>query len=237
MSSPEFGARSMAWRRSWANRWSMLAVLFAARVVMGFQFQSVASSASSLKAELALDPGQIGTLIGLYMLPGVVIALPGGLLARRLGEKWTCLFGLALMAGGGCLAGSAGSFAGIVLGRVISGGGAVIFNLVLTSMVAGWFAGAEIVTAMAILLASWPAAIAAALIGETALSLWYGWSAVMYAVAALCLAAWVAVALLYSGRPDFVLWGALSVTPHPGHRPLTAVTPHAFRAPETTGGD
>jgi predicted MFS family arabinose efflux permease len=180
----------------------MLGVLFAARVVMGFQFQSVASAAPSLTAQLGLGPGQIGTLIGLYMLPGVVIALPGGLLARRLGEKWTCLLGLALMVVGGCLAGNAASFAGIALGRAVSGVGGVIFNLVLTSMVAGWFADAEIVTAMAILLASWPAAIAAALISETALSLRYGWAMVAYAVAALCLTAWAAVALLYSPYPD-----------------------------------
>jgi predicted MFS family arabinose efflux permease len=180
----------------------MLGVLFAARVVMGFQFQSVASAAPSLTAQLGLGPGQIGTLIGLYMLPGVVIALPGGLLARRLGEKWTCLLGLALMVVGGCLAGNAASFAGIALGRAVSGVGGVIFNLVLTSMVAGWFADAEIVTAMAILLASWPAAIAAALISETALSLRYGWAMVAYAVAALCLTAGAAVALLYSRYPD-----------------------------------
>jgi MFS family permease len=69
-------------------------------------------------------------------------------------------------------------------------------------MVAGWFAGAEIVTAMAILIASWPAAIAAALIGETALSLQYGWATVSHWVAALCLGAWAAIALLYSPCPD-----------------------------------
>jgi predicted MFS family arabinose efflux permease len=127
-----------------------------------------------------------------------VIALPGCMLARRLGEKRTCLVGLTLMVLGGCLAGDAGSFAGIASGRAVSGAGAVIFNLVLTSMVAGWFAGAEIVTAMAVLITSWPAAIAAALLGETALSVRYGWSTVAYSVAALCLAAWAAVALLYS---------------------------------------
>ena len=191
-----------AWHRSWTNRWSMLAVLSVARVAMGVQFQAIASSAPSLRADLGLDPSQIGSLIGAYMLPGIVIALPGGLLARRLGEKWTCLLGLAFMAAGGFLMGNASSFAGLAVGRALSGGGAVIFNLVLTSMVAGWFAGAEIVTAMAILVASWPVAIAAALIGETALSLRYGWGVVAYAVAALCVAAWGAVALLYSARPD-----------------------------------
>ena len=183
----------------------MLAVLFVARVVMGLQFQAIASSAPSLRTDLGMDPAQIGSLIGAYMLPGIVIALPGGLLARQLGEKWACLLGLAFMTAGGLLLGHASSFAGLAVGRGLSGGGAVIFNLVLTSMVAGWFAGAEIVTAMAILVASWPVAIAAALIGETALSVRYGWSLVAYATAALCVAACGAIALLYSARPDAVV--------------------------------
>ena len=41
-------------------------------------------------------------------------------------------------------------------GRVISGVGAVLFNVVLTKMVADWFAGREIVTAMALTAATWP---------------------------------------------------------------------------------
>jgi hypothetical protein len=40
----------------------------------------------------------------------MVIAVPGGLLARRLGERRTCLPGLAFMVGGGLLAATAGSF-------------------------------------------------------------------------------------------------------------------------------
>jgi hypothetical protein len=79
-----------------ANRWSMLTVLFAARVAMGFQFQTIASSAPSLGADLGLRLGPIATLIGLYMLPGMVIALPGGLLAG---------VGLAIGPGAGAIVG------------------------------------------------------------------------------------------------------------------------------------
>jgi MFS family permease len=188
--------------RIWANRWFMLAVLFIARCAMGWQFQSVGASVPSLAPELRLDPAGIGTLIGLYMLPGIAIAYPGALFGRRLGEKSSCLFGLGLMVAGGALIAGSGSWYGIAAGRAISGGGAVIFNLVLTNMVVGWFAGREVVTALAIMLASWPLGIAAALIGETALALEYGWRVVMNSTAILCGLACLLVALLYRTPPS-----------------------------------
>ena len=47
----------------------------------------------------------LGLLIGLYMLPGIVIALPGGMLGQRFGAKRVVLVGLALMTIGGALMG------------------------------------------------------------------------------------------------------------------------------------
>ena len=42
----------------------------------------------------------------------------------------------------------------------MSGTAAVVFNVALTKMTTDWFAGREIVTAMSILIASWPFGIA-----------------------------------------------------------------------------
>lgn len=186
---------------AWAERWFMLATLFLARAAMGFQFQSVGASAPSLTEQFSLNPAQIGTLIGLYMLPGVVIAVPGSLLARRFGEKSTCLLGLALMVLGGLLSAASDAQYGVAAGRIISGAGAVIFNLVLTNMVVSWFAGREVVTALAVILACWPLSIGAALISETALGLEYGWHVVMLGTAFLSGLAFVLVAALYHAPP------------------------------------
>ena len=96
------------------NRWLMLAVLFLARTAMALQFQTVASVGPFLmRRALAIDFAALGALIGLYMLPGIVIALPGGLLGQRFGAKRVLLVGLALMAVGGALMG----FARLVHGR------------------------------------------------------------------------------------------------------------------------
>src|SRR5438445_4095943 len=79
------------------RRWIMLAILFAARAATGFQFQSVGSSAPMLMRDLAIDYSEIGLLLGAYLLPGVIVALPAGLLGQRFQEKTLGLAGLALM--------------------------------------------------------------------------------------------------------------------------------------------
>ena len=69
------------------NRWFILALLFLARTAMGLQFQTVGSIGPILVDALAVEYAAIGTLIGLYLLPGVFIALPGGIVGGRFGAK------------------------------------------------------------------------------------------------------------------------------------------------------
>jgi cyanate permease len=168
---------------------------------MGFQFQSVPSDAPFLTDSLGLSFSELGTLIGLYMLPGIVISLPSGMLAQRYGAERTVLAGLVLMVIGGALMG-ADSTALVFAGRLISGLGAVFVNVLMTKMVTDWFAGREIVAAMALFVASWPLGIALGLISLPALAAQHGSASVMYVAAgtvAVCLAL---VALVYRPPPD-----------------------------------
>ncbi|MBV8754876.1 MAG: MFS transporter [Hyphomicrobiales bacterium] len=183
------------------SRWFMLIVLFLARTAMAVQFQSVGSLGPILAQDLALDYAAIGTLIGLYMLPGVVIALPGGVLMQRFGATTIAFVGLAAMAAGGMLMGTTTSFALLAAGRLVSGTGAVLLNVALTKMTADWFVGREIVTAMSILIASWPFGIALALVGFVPLASAYGWPAVMHAGAAFALASLALIAAAYRNPP------------------------------------
>jgi predicted MFS family arabinose efflux permease len=183
------------------NRWIILAVLFLARTAMAVQFQSVGSLAPILVRDLATEYTAIGTLIGLYMLPGVVIALPGGVLMQRFGAITIALGGLAAMAAGGALMGTTTSFTVLVAGRLVSGTGAVLFNVAVTKMTADWFAGREIVTAMSILIASWPFGIALGLLAFVPLAAAYGWPAAMHAGAAFALASLALLTAAYRNPP------------------------------------
>jgi MFS family permease len=173
------------------NRWGILAVLFAVRATMAVQFQSVGAVAPLLSSELGFSIADIGILIGLYMAPGVALALPGGAIGSRFGDKATVIGALLLMAGGSLTMALAPAWPLQIAGRIAGGAGGVILSVQLTKMVTDWFAGKEIATAMAIFINSWPVGIAASLLLLPLLGTSLGVSAVHLGVAA-----YVAVCLL-----------------------------------------
>jgi len=132
---------------------------------MGFQFQSIGSLSSFLIVDLGIDYAQLGLLIGCYLLPGIVIAYPAGLLGQHFGDKRVAVFGLALMVLGGVMSVAIGDYWMILVARLISGTGAVLLNVLLTKMATDWFVGREIGTALALLFGSWPIGIGLALLG------------------------------------------------------------------------
>ena len=130
---------------------------------MGFQFQSVASVAPFLVDDFHIGYGQVGMLMGLYLLPGGVIALPGGMLGQRFGERRLCA-DRARADGRGRLGMAASeSFAAASAGRIVSGIGGVLLNVLLAKMVADWFRDKEMATAMGVMLTSWPIGMGLAL--------------------------------------------------------------------------
>src|SRR5262249_45135331 len=82
----------------------------------------------------------------------------------------TVVASLALMVAGGLVTAGAHGFTAAVSGRLLAGVGAVLMNILLAKMVADWFAGREMSTAMGIMLTSWPVGlgIAAATLGALA---------------------------------------------------------------------
>jgi MFS family permease len=150
--------------RSMRNRWSILALLFAIRATMAFQFQSVAAVAPLLGRDFGVGLADIGVLIGLYFAPGIVLALPGGAIGQRFGDKAGVLAGLALMFAGGLAMTLSESWSGQLAGRLVAGTGGVLLNVLMTKMVTDWFAGREISTAMAIFVNSWPFGLAISLL-------------------------------------------------------------------------
>jgi MFS family permease len=179
------------------NRWVILAVLFVVRLTIAFQFQSVAAVAPLLGHDFGVGLADIGILIGLYFTPGVALALPGGAIGQRFGDKTTVLGALTLMLIGGLAMALSASWSGQIAGRLVAGAGGVLLNVQMTKMVADWFAGKEIATAMAIFVNSWPAGIALSLLTLPLIGTAYGVSAVYLAVAALIGFGFVLLAAAY----------------------------------------
>jgi MFS family permease len=184
-----------------SQRWAMLLVIFFTRTALGFQFQSIAALTPFLVVAFDISWAQVGLLMGLFMLPGVVFALPGGLLGQRFGSLRVVLAGLGLMIVGGMLIGYAGGFGSAALGRTVAGIGGVLVNIMLARMVADWFRGQELQTAMGLMLGAWPFGMALALMILGPLALLASWRVAEYATVVAAGLALGVMALVYQDPP------------------------------------
>jgi predicted MFS family arabinose efflux permease len=182
------------------RRWLILAALFFARAATGFQFQSVGSSARMLMQDMGIDYSQIGMLLGAYLLPGVVVAFPAGLLGRSFRDDRLGLAGLGLMTISGVALSFSDGFVAALVARTIGGVGATIVVLVATKMTADWFNGCEIVLAMSFLQVSWPFGAMLALPIQAAIAQFWGWPAAM--MSAALVAAVALAAFLFVSEPE-----------------------------------
>lgn len=177
--------------------WWILSLLVLARTAIAFQFQSIAALGPLLVEEFDVDYVVLGTVIGLYMLPGVVVALPGGLLGQRFGEKRIALLGLGMMATGGLGVGLGNDVSALFAGRIISGTGAVLLNVLLAKMLADWFSGRNTSVAMALLLTSWPVGLGLALVLMAPITAFAGTSGGLLFPALISAAAFVLMLVFY----------------------------------------
>jgi MFS family permease len=168
------------------NRWVFLGILTTIRLTLGFQFQTVGSSSSFLREDLAISHAQIGTLIGLFMLPCVFIALPSGFLSKRFGDRRMASFGLLFMGLGATAFVLSDSYGLAVGARLVSGIGSVLLNVTMTKMVLDRFSDHGSSTAMGIMAPSWPAGIGIGLVSQGWLAETYSWQLVMSVSAVTC---------------------------------------------------
>ena len=182
-------------------RWTMLIVLFLVRLAMGYQFQVVASVSTHLVDDLGLSYTQIGTLIGFFLLPGIVIAIPSGSLTRIVADRALLITGAALMIVGALVMAFADGVTALYTGRLITGIGGTIFNVILTKMVTDWFLRHEIVTALAVMLTAWPIGISLGLLTQGLVADAFGWSWAIHATGILAFIALLLTVFVYRDPP------------------------------------
>lgn len=183
------------------NRWGILFVMFLSRIAMGFQFQSVASIKPYLQAEFAISNAAVGFLFGLYLLPGILLAIPGGFLTKALGDMRTQLLGLGLMTLGGALAGAADSLWLIGAGRGLMGTGVILLFIVFPKTVSEWFPGKQMFFAMSLYLSGWPVGIGLALVTQPEIAATWGPAWVFLSTAIAAAAALALTAVFYRPAP------------------------------------
>tara|TARA_R110000787_G_scaffold59662_5_gene135066 strand:+ start:2269 stop:3477 length:1209 start_codon:yes stop_codon:yes gene_type:complete len=190
---------------SMAIRWRILLLLFFARVGLGLQFQTLGSVSNNLIDAFGLDYTEIGTLIGLFMLPGLFLAIPAGLSGRYFSDRVLGAAGMISLAVGGLLSGIAPDSSVVGLGRLISGVGFLFSTLYFTKMITDWFAGKEIATAMSVLVMSWPFGIAIGQIGHEWLAETVDWRCAFLSASGYCAVGGLAILSLYRPPEEAVV--------------------------------
>lgn len=185
-----------------SRRLFVLAVFLVVRIAMGYQFQSAALVSPSLVREFGIDYATVGTLVGLYVLPGILIALPSGFIGRRFGEQRMIVAGLVLMTAGGLLSGFAEGIVMVFVGRIVAGCGVVFLFVLMTKTIGDWFPGRGLFLAMSIFLFGWPIGIGIGLVTQEATVAAWGWHAIFHVSAAGCGIAAALMAFAYQPPPS-----------------------------------
>jgi MFS family permease len=190
------------------SRWTILGVIVVARVTLGFSLQAGGSAAPFLATEFGIDHTETGILVGFFLLPGIVFAIPAGIWGKRYGDKRMVVAGIVLVAIGGMLSASAPSFPGVVAGRVVSGIGATFVLVLMNKMIIDWFSSRELVVGMSLFLIGWPLGIAIGQMAQAPLATIIGWRTMVALAGVLTLGGALAVARWYRASPDSAIASA-----------------------------
>ena len=177
-----------------------LLALFIIRATGAYQFQAVAGAAPLLVAA-GYDYAQIGLLVGAYMLPGILVTVPAGILSRRLGDKPVLLAGLILMLAGAGLMAATEGFGWLLAGRVLSGTGGLAVLMLVIKMTADRYTGPLLSTATGVVITSWYAGFALALMGSAWIAAWGSPRLALIAAGAPALLGLVMVAFVGQPQP------------------------------------
>lgn len=178
-------------------RWFILAILFVARTCMALEFQILGALIPYARADLGVDYAALGQLMGLFMLPGILLALPAGVLASRFGLKGLAVFSLLLLAAGSLVFSLSHDHTTAMIGRLVGGAGNALLSVLVSAMVAEWFRDKELSTALAIVFISWQFGLATALALFPAIAEVVSWRWSFHLTTFICLVVAMLVAMTY----------------------------------------
>lgn len=113
-------------------------------------FQSIPPLLTLFRQEFGISHAQAGLLMSLFALPGIFVALPGGVISDRFGMKKTGVTSLVLMIAGTLIVGTSNASLQAYVGRTVSGIGGLTLAIVLPQLVSKWFLGKELGVGMGV---------------------------------------------------------------------------------------
>lgn len=166
-------------------RWAVLFMSFLAFVIFAFSFQLVPPILNSLQTYFGVDDAQAGLLMSMVVIPGIVLALPAGLLVNRFGFRWLGFLSITSVVVGDLVTALAYTFEVALVGRFILGVGGAFLVVGMPSFIPQWFSHREMGKAMGVYGTNMPVAIIIAFPTATVLAQEFGWRYPFYVAAAV----------------------------------------------------
>ncbi len=183
--------------KSPASRWSVLVQMCLCMLASVAAFQGIPPVLSLILKEFHLSYHQGGMLMSIFALPAIILSLPAGLLADRYGTKSVAGAALLLMTAGSVVVAIADSFLALIVGRTITGVGAVLLLVVTPQGIGAAFMSREVGLAMGIFSAAGPMGILVSFIGLPPLAAHFGWRSSVWAATVYYAAVLVLLLLFY----------------------------------------
>lgn len=169
--------------RSPRYRWVVVLASFFAFVAFAFSLQIVPPLLSSMQSEFGVDDAQAGLLMSVVVIPGIVLALPAGLVISRYGFRMLGFVSVVSVAIGNLLTALANGFAMALVGRFVVGVGGAFLVVGAPIFIPQWFEHRDMGKAMGIYGINMPVSIILAFPIAAALSQASGWRYPFYVAA------------------------------------------------------
>lgn len=168
-----------------SGAWTILALILAAQTVTSIGPLGIPAIASLIRDDLGLSLAQAGSFLSAYYLGPVVMSLPAGTMADQWGIGRTLILGQFVIAGGLLAVSAAGTYPALILMLMAAGVGYGMLNPTSTKAVLAWFPPAQRATVVGVKQVGLPfgGALGAALMPALALAM--GWRLAVAASAGL----------------------------------------------------
>ena len=132
------------------NKWLMFLILLISAITVGVSQLKIAAVMQAVASALNVSTTQAALLMSVFTIAGIVLAIPGAAIQDKMGPKNLLLLLMACLAAGNVLGALSGSFAVVVVSRIIEGISYAMIIMVGVTMINTWFAGGGASTATGI---------------------------------------------------------------------------------------
>ncbi|HWI41586.1 MAG TPA: MFS transporter [Verrucomicrobiae bacterium] len=108
------------------ERWVVLGISYLLMVLFGFSLQALPPLLNAVRSDIPFSHTLSALLMASYALPGLIIPVAAGSLARRFCAKKIVLAALAAICGGTAVVAAADSFGLLLAGRLLAGTGSIM---------------------------------------------------------------------------------------------------------------